>query len=278
MAFAFMPENRYRMPVVFGPMPGPRQRPGGGRFTSSTARVEIVTASFLTEARFLERLLPPGFTLDGEPVVTIEYMFMSELLWLAGRGYNTLGVRFPVRYQGRSEALRGPFLAVLWENKADPIITGREELGFSKLFCDIPQPQILGDRRVYGASWEGHGFLEVELTGMGTAPFSPQPNDGVLHYRYLPRVGVSGEADFAGAVVSPPGASFELIDHQVGKGSIRFRESTWEQLPTLAHIVNCISAFPIIEERSATITNCRRDVELANHRIVDAEVEQPDRS
>ena len=32
------------------------------------------------------------------------------------------------------------FLVVLWENLTDPILTGREELGFSKIYCEIPEP------------------------------------------------------------------------------------------------------------------------------------------
>ena len=269
MSFEFLPDARYRMPVIFGPMPGPRQRVEGGRFQQSMTRVEMVTASFLTEAAHLERLLPAGFSLDGEPVVTIEYMFMTELRWLAGRGYNTLGVRFPVRYRGRSENLRGPFLAILWENMADPIISGREELGFSKLYCEIPPAQIIGDRRLYGAGWQGHAFLKMEVSDLAPATFAPEPDDGLLHYRYVPRTGFPGQSDVEGAVLTPSGMRVEILDYKEGKGSVTFLPSTWEQLPTLIHIVEKLAALPQLEERGAAITNAYFDNELINHRIVD---------
>ncbi|MGW1424588.1 acetoacetate decarboxylase family protein [Bradyrhizobium manausense] len=269
VALQFEPNLRYRMPVVFGPMPGPRQRIGGGRHSDPMGRVHSVSSSFLTDPAALERMLPPGFSLDGEPVVTVDLTYMSELQWLAGRGYNTLGVRFPVRYEGKHERLRGPFLAILWENKADPIITGREELGFAKLFCEIHPPAVLGENRHHTASWEGHRFMEMEISDLVPASLSVEPSDGLLHYRYVPRVGVPGQADCSGAVLSPPGGRFELIDHAVGKGRVRFVESTWEQLPTLVHIVNMLAALPVIEDRGAAVTNCRRDLEMKEQRLVD---------
>ena len=40
---------------------------------------------------------------------------MKNINWLAGRGYNTLGVRFPARYCGKRDQVSGSYLAVLWE-------------------------------------------------------------------------------------------------------------------------------------------------------------------
>ena len=36
--------------------------------------------------------------------------------WLAGRGYNVLGVCFPVNFNGEKDHVSGDLLAVLWEN------------------------------------------------------------------------------------------------------------------------------------------------------------------
>ena len=67
---------------------------------------------------------------------------MTEIEWLAGRGYNTLGVTFPVVFQGKRDRAIGPFLLVLWENLADPILTGREQLGYSKIYCELRDPLV----------------------------------------------------------------------------------------------------------------------------------------
>ena len=83
---------------------------------------------------------------------------MKEIEWLAGRGYNTLGASFPVVFQGTRDYAEGHFLTVLWENLTDPILTGREELGFAKIYCELPEPIVLGDSVECHASWLGFRF------------------------------------------------------------------------------------------------------------------------
>lgn len=265
----FRENIRYRMPVSFGPVPGPRQQVGGARVVDPIARVQGVATCFLTDAGKLDELLPPGMRLDGEPVVTVELLFITELAWLAGRGYNSLGVKFPVICQGQTETVRGPYLSVLWENMADPMVTGREELGYAKLYCEIDQPAILKDRRRYGASWQGHRFFEMELTDIEVADKWPErEGDGLLHYRYVPAIGQPGVADFAGPTLSPPSPHFELLDHKKADGRLRFIRSSWEELPTLVHIVNTLADLPIVEYRGASISEWRQDAEFANQRVV----------
>lgn len=162
-----------------------------------------------------------------------------------------------------------PYLAVLWENMADPMITGREELGYAKLYCEIDPPAILGDRRRYVAGWQGHRFFEMELRDVQA---SDKPHeregDGVLHYRYVPAVGQPGVADFAGPTLSPPSPRFERLDYKRADGSLRFVHSSWEELPTLVHIVNALAELPILEYRGASITEWKQDAEFANQRLV----------
>ena len=98
-----------------------------------------LTVSYLTQRSKLERLLPPGCVLRGDPVVSVSLSYFSNLYWLAGRGYGILYVDVPVTYTGRTETIVGAFCPVLWEGSPDACITGRDELGFAKLFADIPQ-------------------------------------------------------------------------------------------------------------------------------------------
>jgi len=259
-----------RMPVVFGPMPGPRQTLDGGLYEKTTGRIESYATSFLTEPEYLRKLLAPRFSLDADPVVTIEFNYLSELSWLAGRGFNSLSVRFPTRYEGQKETVRGPFLAVAWENKADPIITGREELGFAKLFCDIPEPRRAGRGCQCLASWEGHTFIEMELWEIGKAlPSSDYFVDGTLHYRYIPRVGCPSEADFMGAVITPSVDPVEIEVNSYAEGRVKFVRSSWEQLPTFVHIVNALAEFPQLEHCGSTHRIVQSDVTNAHQRILD---------
>ena len=171
MPYKLQPGRMYMMPTHFGPAAGPRQGPDGGRFDGvDSPRTTSYSVSFLTRPEQLEVLLPAGFRLAGDPAVTVTVSYMTEIEWLAGRGYNTLGVSFPAEYRGKRDRARGPFLAVLWENLADPILTGREQLGFSKIFCAIPPPSVLNDETRCTADWLGFRFMEMNLSEMETPP------------------------------------------------------------------------------------------------------------
>lgn len=261
----------HRMPYGFGPSAGPRQGPDGQRFDwSDTPRRRAVSTSYLTDAALLGRLLPPGFSLAGEPVVTVEVQYFTELEWLAGRGYNTLGVKFPATFRGASDEVTGMFLAVLWENLADPILTGRDELGFSKLYAEIPEPRILRGKECHGASWLGHRFIDIELHDAQEAeppvPVGPATG-GTLHYKFVPSTGNWGEADIAYACHTPPGGSQQRTTRFLrAQGTATFHPTGWEEMPTQFHVVQGLAALPVLEARGATITETRGGKDLADQR------------
>nr|WP_246788618.1 acetoacetate decarboxylase family protein [Bradyrhizobium sp. CCBAU 53421] len=260
------------MPYGFGPTAGPRQGPDYKPFDwSRTPHRWSAAVSFLTDGDQLNGLLPPGFGLVGEPVVTVEFIVMSELAWLAGRGYSMLQVRFPAAYTGERDQVAGHFLSVLWENLADPIISGREELGFAKLWCELPPPRIMGDRVTCTASWLGHEFAVLELADFSeAAPRMPaypglgeQRSDGTLHYKYIPQTGEWGKAAVAHACLQPPAGKPIVEKLRVGKGRVNFHSTTWEQMPTQFHIVQALSALPILEQREAWCVESRGASDLS---------------
>ena len=281
MPYPLKPRTMYMMPTHFGPMTGPRQGPGGklGAFALDRRKTMAVSVRFLTEAGQLEPLLPPGFALDGEPVVEVFASYMTGIDWLAGRGYNVLGVRVPVVFEGREDRAAGPFLMVLWENLADPILTGREQLGFSKVWCELPEPLTYGGETHCTANWLGFRFLDMKFRGMEeadprTAVPTPAPRgdgtlSGMLHYKYVPRTGVWGEADAAYAVLSPdagPGAPPQAFYR--GEGEVVFHRARWEDLPTQYMIVNALNELEIKEYRGATIQHRVGGGDLIGQRIV----------
>lgn len=259
---------RHRMPVSFGPTAGPRQGPGGERYDYSDSPRTVAGVTFLSEGEAVQRLLPPGCIVDGEPLVTVEWSELRQLEWLAGRGYSMLGVKFPVMYHGDRECARGPFLSVLWENRPEPIISGREELGFAKLYCQLPAPRVLNGRHIWSASWDDHAFLQLELSDLaeGDVPASVGGQDGTLHHRYLPRLGEPGLAEVEQMVISPAGAEFRTLSYRTGTPSLTFVRSTWEQLPTMHHIVNALADLPIVEMRSGWLAEMRGGSDLADQR------------
>lgn len=267
----------YRMPAHFGPTAGPRQGPSGEAFDWTNApKRTAVSLSFLSEARALDAILPPGLRLAGDPVVTIEITYMTELEWLAGRGYNTIGVRFPAAFDGARDRVVGQFLSILWENLADPILSGRDELGFSKLYCEIPEPRVLRGRRHYHALWLGHEFLRLEANGLeeveADAPAKAAAgtrNDGLLHFKYVPRTGERGAADLSSITFTPATGSKAVVDRVWrGKGTHEFVESSWEQLPTMFHIVNALRALPVLERRDAWLVHSHGGKDLGDQRTL----------
>jgi acetoacetate decarboxylase len=56
---------------------------------------------------------------------------------MAGSGYNVIEVSAPVRFHGQRDRVDGQFALVVWENKTEPILGGREQTGIPKIYADI---------------------------------------------------------------------------------------------------------------------------------------------
>ena len=273
MPYTLDPDQMYRMPTHFGPRAGPRRGPDGRKFECRDNPFSTTfSVTFLSNAEQLERFLPPGFALDGEPLVTVSASYMTEIEWLAGRGYNTLGVSFPVRYEGEVDHLSGNFLTVLWENLADPILTGREELGFAKIYCELPAPTRLRGQHHVIASWLGFKFLDLyvdDLREQSRAEIDQLSSGGTLHYKYIPRTGEWGKADAAYAVYTPGATpNRRILERHVGAGRLQFHRARWEDMPTQYNIVNAFAGLEIREYRGASLTKAVGGKDLSDQRIL----------
>lgn len=279
MAYPFKKGMMYLMPTHFGPMAGPRQGADGERFACrDNPRSTSYSVSFLTNAEQLEALLPEGFALHGEPVVTVDQTHMKEIEWLAGRGYNVMGVTFPVSYTGTRDRAVGPFLTVLWENLTDPILTGREQLGFAKIYCELPDPAVCRGETHVTASWLGYRFLDMKLRGMQPVAAADYPTaaappaggalTGQLHYKYIPRTGGGwDQADAAYATLTPAaGAHRRITAMWRGEGSVQFHRARWEDMPTQFMIVNALHQLEVKEYRGAAITQAVGGKDLSDQR------------
>ncbi len=281
MAYKLDPKRMYMMPVHFGPMTGPRHNRDGERFPLDDKRKSMsYSVSFLTNREQLEALVPECYEVIGEPVVTVSTTHMKELEWLAGRGYNVLGVTFKVAFKGKKDKAEGPLLTVLWENLTDPILTGREQIGFSKIYCELPDPVVCRGETHLTASWLGFRFLGLKLTNMKEVDPSdfPQPakprTDGVVegthHYKYIPRTGVWGEADIIQPIISPAGGGNGVTKAKwTGEGTVEFHKARWEDLPTQFRIVNALQELEIKEYRGTTITRTEGGHDLFDQRILE---------
>lgn len=264
----------YRMPTVFGPATGPRQGPDGRRFECiDNPKSTTISVSFSTSRNQLASLLPERFEVGEQPIVTVSATYMTDIEWLAGRGYNMLGVTFPAIYRGLEETARGPFLAVLWENLVDPIITGREELGYSKIYCLLPEPEISGPSAVCSANWLGFEFMRMEVNDLelesAAAEPSPAHVDGVLHHKYIPRTGEWDKADCSYAVISPAETPHrKVIEQWSGNGTLVWNRARWEDMPTQYYIVNAIADLEVSEFVGSSMTKTVGGKDRSDQRIL----------
>lgn len=276
MPYKFQPGKMYRMPTHFGPSLGPRQGVDGRRYAcKDTPKTTKYSVSFLTNREQLEDLLPERFELRAEPVVTVETVYITEIEWLAGRGYNILGVSFPAIFNGKEDHVVGNFLTVLWENLADPIFIGREELGYAKIYCEIPEPRVCQGETHIIAGWLGFKFMDLKLKNMKQlsmeelkASGSEVANDGILQYKYIPRTGEWGTADVSHAVLNPSASNEVVKERWEGEGTVQFHQANWEDLPTMFHIVNTFHDLEIKEYRGASMVKAVGGKDISDQRII----------
>lgn len=261
----------YRMPIFFGPASGPRQSPPGVTFDFKQApKKRVAGVRFLSDAGQLSALLPDRFELWGEPIVTVELTYFTELPWLAGRGYNMCDVKFDVRFLGKDGPVCGTLVLVRWENLCDPILIGREEIGHNKLYCEIPPLNIFSGKHSATMTWLSTPFLDFSIDGLkeDEQSFARSPgNEGMISYKYIPRTGQWGEADAEYVTLSPAAShTITVTSRKHGEGRVAFRRVTWEELPTLHHIVNAFAELKIVSFKGGYLIDAVGGGSLADTR------------
>ena len=266
--------SMYRMPVFFGPATGPRRGPDGEPFDGTQGYDAVThTLSFLGDPDQLRAFLPPGFALYGDPVVNIFTKYMKNIGWLAGRGYNMLGVNMHAEFKGKRDTAPGTLLLVLWENMTEPILTGREELGYAKIYCDLPEPRKIGGEILCTASWDGFRFLEFSMENLH-APSDEEDAAlkartgallGNLHYKYIPATGDWGAAAVEQAILGPKAnAEMKTLKTWSADGAVRFHKPTWRDMPTQYMIVNALADLEIRENLGVRITETTGSKDLGD--------------
>jgi 3-hydroxybutyryl-CoA dehydrogenase len=246
------PKRSYMMPAHFGPL-------YMGSKTSGWYRdVTTMVVTYLTDRNKLAALLPEPFEVGEEALITVFYARNRKVDWLAGHGYNMISVNASVVFQGEQGPLPGTYALVIWENLADPILTGRELQGIPKIFADIPDHTNEDGAWHCTASHFGNRIVDLSIGDL-RAPSAAEMEanlkeqagkDNPMGWRFLPGIGGFGTA-LSEPTLFP---SETLLDEvQVGEGRIDWNRLTWEQNPTQYHIVNGLADLPILEYRPAVV-------------------------
>ena len=251
--FKLDPKKSYMMPAHFGP-----------RHMDTSASgwyhdVTLMVVPYLTDREKLATYLPRPFEVAEEPIVTVVYACNKDVDWLAGRGYNLIGVSAAVVFNGKKDKLAGQYSLVLWENLTDPILSGRELQGIPKIYADIPDHSITDDNWHTSASHYESKIVDIAIDNLRAPTMeeieasqkAQEGKDNPMAWRYLPGVGGFGEA-VNEATTYPSENVFTGV--WTGDGKIEWNRLTWEQNPTQYHIVNALSDLPILEYRRAFVT------------------------
>jgi acetoacetate decarboxylase len=263
---ALVLDRMYRMPTVFGPTPGPRNLPHERQHLRFEKETFAIAVTARTDPASLAQLLPARCELDGEARLEIGIYHLTKVGWLAGRGYNIAMVRIPAVFAGERETVRGSFIPVLWESLCEPILTGREELGWPKLPAEIPDATLDDGSWRAAASWQGFRFLDIEASGF-VESVAPEASAPMFVHKYIPRCGEWGHADASYIAVSGAERPATVREFKRGSGRFGFHPARWEDMPTQYPIVNGLAALPL-EFVGATLTRTSGGGDLSSQRIV----------
>jgi Acetoacetate decarboxylase (ADC) len=261
-----------RMPALFGRQGGPRQRlDRDGGHPIDVGSISLTWVTVEAQSDRLAALLPADFEL-AEPALIVEAASLKGLPWLAGRGYEMLMVSVPIVFDEPGQRVPGRLELVTWENCPDAIVSGREELGFNKVYADSMNRETSTDGQStrYTAAWGGTQFFELDFTPSGALTSAPSTGAGpIFHYRVMPRTGEWGALELEQVTASTAALpSSRVRAAREGAGGFKFHPATFEQLPTLAHIVNTLAAIPLGRVLSAGDMEVSGWGDLADMRVV----------
>ncbi|UNI15370.1 hypothetical protein JDV02_001907 [Purpureocillium takamizusanense] len=270
---------RWRQPIVFGPMPGPRNIPQECAVGGLPSTVTTATVRFKTSATLLKNLFPnEAYSLsqsDSVGQMSIVVQQLRNLDWLGGGGYNLLSLYLhDVQYTKKDGTkLNGFYCPVTFEDCADPIIAGREDLGWPKLFSEIDVQQPSAGIMEVSLSWRGAKWASFWLRGLqekGTeaaddsSNTATPPEDGIFLHKHVP--GISGrfheaDADYDVFIPKPFGKDMSerhasrdkpvmLVAEEAGVEFIPLGPS---KLPTIHHIVSRIAELPNLGNTVGTL-------------------------
>ncbi|KAK3075513.1 hypothetical protein LTR53_001130 [Teratosphaeriaceae sp. CCFEE 6253] len=250
-------QQRWRSPLGFGLLQGPRQDPAGHSHAISlkTSTSRAASIRFATSATALRALFPSErysfASRDTVQYATLTLQTLDRLAWLGGHGYDLVGfyVHGVCYRRDDGTVVRGRYCPIMVENLADPIITGREELGVPKVFSDIDVVCSDGTLRAT-VSWRGARWLELawsQLSDSSDETAVPAEEDLLVH-KYIPSTARTGTADADYPVLIRTAQEDARVLRrrrcQVADAHFRFSNPGVGALPTLSNIAEAMAEIP----------------------------------
>ena len=268
--FKLNSKQSYMMPAHFG------AKPLSAKMSGWYHDVTMMVVSYITDRDKLAAYLPDPYEVGEHAVVTVVYACNKQVDWLAGHGYNLVGVHASAVFKGERDNLAGQYALVMWENLTDPILTGRELQGIPKIYADIPEHQVIANEWRAAASHFGHKIVDLSINNLRTptaeeisaAQAAQEGKNNPMGWRFFPGLNGIGECINEGTLFPS-----ETIYHdvKVGEGLVDWKNLTWEQNPTQFHIVNALAELPVVSYLPAMVAKCSVNLLVPNQlpRVID---------
>lgn len=261
--FRFQKNYVYKMPVHFSGFPFYPVRVTHGDMTA-------ILVEFETDESALVRFIPEDFELL-RPVVAVQFANFRDVEWMSNGEYRLIQVSAPVRYEGNPEGLEGVYPLVIWENKACPILGGREEDGMPKVFADVASERHVGDHWFTAAGYESCNFIKMHFwkkadldeTTIGLMNQNRLTNN--FGWRYLPDLGRGG-ASLSHATLYPQETVIE--EGASGEGRIDWTELTAEEHPLQAGAISSLANLPVSGYTAAVMLKGYARLNVGDSRIL----------
>ncbi|CAI6101086.1 unnamed protein product [Clonostachys chloroleuca] len=281
------PNLYWRMPISFGPFPGPRQTFEGKPRNATHSTFTTASVKFKTSRTILQNLLPSTSFRFKSPgtfaYASFSQTTLNKMEWLGHSGYRHFGLYIHgVQYTLKDgTTLNGTFLPLLFESLTDPIVSGREELGMPKLYCSIDIWRRKTSYRVQ-TGWQGAQFGSMTLEGLSEVgvdgvkgTIGGEDDEGIFAYKYIPKVGERGKADVEHATFVPHAEESKVVPSTVQKvwiaekGGFSFAALDWDALPTLHHVISRLAEIPVYEVVGAKVVEGLGVPDVSSARRID---------
>lgn len=254
----------YKMPVHFS---GEIFKPVCSVYGDMTS----VSISFETEEEALLKIIPEKFDLTS-PAVNIQFAECRDIDWMSGGEYRLIQASVPVRYIKNEDVIDGEYVLVIWENKACPIIGGREEDGMPKIFADIASLRHCGDHWFSAASYESSSFLKIdlkrerELQEEELKLLNDHSKINYFGWRYIPQLGKSGSA-LSHATLYPQ--EMKIDKAWEGEGRIEWMRFDLEMNMLQFRTIISMSELPVLKYKKALMMKGSARLNVGNSRSLE---------
>jgi len=239
------PNTKYDMPTAFGK----------SIFTPVThvPDIQLVSTSFETTADAIESLLPRHLAPADSNLVYVNRLRYRGIDYIAGRGYEEIVVAVNARHEYEGKVINAPYVVCVWVDEIPAILSGREALGYPKLYAEIPQLLEVEDRIHFQASEYGTKFMDGDVRKLKRLSDSalPKINASVSEFNFAWKYIQGPEGTIDADYITLTRMTWDYKQAWVGEGEARFHDVTFDETPSSYAAVKGLAALPVIASKPA---------------------------